>query len=204
MACIGTCAFRQCHALKRPAPVGQRIVIVPGLYDRYRKYQRHDLLGSLLLVNGKPVRSQWVNESTGAREPGERDPHALCRSDRPGIDLAWCAYAHTAYTTHTRCPRIAGNAPLHRDFQWPIPANGLKWIEMDSDFQKYWFTNVKMNTFQFWIHFYSFIKIAWSIFLFKNNISFFYALWILFNSKFWIANAVFQFNWIQLNLIETN
>jgi len=31
--------------------------------------------------------------------------------------------------------------------------NELKWIEMDSDFQKYWFTNVKMNTFQFWMRF---------------------------------------------------
>jgi len=43
--------------------------------------------------------------------------------------------------------------------------NELKWIEMDSDFQKYWFANVKINVFQFWIHFYSFIRIAWSIFL---------------------------------------
>lgn len=34
------------------------VVIVLHLYDRYRKYQRHGLLGSLLLVNGKPVRSQ--------------------------------------------------------------------------------------------------------------------------------------------------
>ena len=30
----------------------------------------------------------------------------------------------------------------------PANENGLKWIEMDSDFQKYWFTNVKMKTFQ--------------------------------------------------------
>ena len=29
-------------------------------------------------------------------------------------------------------------------------------------------------------------------------------LWILFNSKFWIGNAVFQSNCIQLNLIESN
>lgn len=90
-----------------------RVVIVPGLYDRYRKYQRHDLLGSLLLVNGKPVRSQWVNESTGAREPGERvharDPHAPRRSDRPGIDLARRA------CMHTRCPRTVGRPP-NRDF----------------------------------------------------------------------------------------
>jgi len=26
--------------------------------------------------------------------------------------------------------------------------NELKWIEMDSDFSKYWFMNVKMNAFQ--------------------------------------------------------
>ena len=38
-----------------------------------------------------------------------------------------------------------------------------------------------------------------------NNINFFCAqLWILFNSKFWIGNAVFQSNCIQLNLIESN
>ena len=42
----------------------------------------------------------------------------------------------------------------------------------------------------------------------KNNISFFYAHKIivnkLFNSKFWIGNAVFQSNCIQFNLIESN
>lgn len=54
------------------------VIIVSDLYDRYRKYQRHGLLGSLLLVNGKPVRSQWVNESTGAhKQAGAQDPHAL-------------------------------------------------------------------------------------------------------------------------------
>ena len=84
-----------------------------------------------------------------------------------------------------------------------------EWIEMDLDFQKYWVTNVKMNAFQSWMHFYSFTGIAWSISLYafqsKNNISFFCAqLWILFNSKFWIGNAGFQFNCIQLNLIESN
>jgi len=74
-ACAPTMPRFKTSRTRRPC-----VVIVPGLYDRYRKYQRHDLLGSLLLVNGKPVRSQWVNESTGAREPGERvrarDPHA--------------------------------------------------------------------------------------------------------------------------------
>ena len=90
-----------------------------------------------------------------------------------------------------------------------VNENGLKWIEIQI-FQKY-FTNVKMNAFQSWMHFYSFIKIAWSIslsaFQSKNNISFLcttYTLWILFNSKFWIGNAVFQSNCIQLNLIESN
>ena len=46
---------------------------------------------------------------------------------------------------------------------YPANENGLKWIEMDSDFQKYWFTNVKMNAFQSWMHFYSFIEIAFSM-----------------------------------------
>ena len=50
--------------------------------------------------------------------------------------------------------------------------NGLKWIEMDSDFQKYWFTNVKMNAFQcfFWKHFYSFIEIEHISILFNLKI----------------------------------
>ena len=48
---------------------------------------------------------------------------------------------------------------------FPANENRLKWIEMDSDFQKYLFTNVKMNAFQSWMHFYSFIEIAWSIFM---------------------------------------
>jgi len=84
---------------------------------------------------------------------------------------------------------------------------------MNSDFQKYWFTNVKMNAFQSWMHFYSFIVIAWSIslyaFKFKNNISFFCALWIL---QFKILNRKCSFsiqlhpiesNWIQLNPIKS-
>jgi len=48
-------------------------------------------------------------------------------------------------------------------YKFPTNENRLKWIEMDSDFQRYWFTNVKINAFQFWMHFYSFIGIAWSI-----------------------------------------
>jgi len=55
------------------------------------------------------------------------------------------------------------------------------------------------------MHFYLFKEIAYLYaFQFKNNIGFFYALWILFNSKFWIGNAVFHSNYIQLNLIESN
>jgi len=106
---------------------------------------------------------------------------------------------------------------------WPNAQRELKWIEMDSDFQKYEFMNVKMNSFQFWMHFYSFIGIAClfqsknniSIFCMhivnttqfrivkhsffnsvelKNNISNFCATWILLNSIFWIWNAVFQLN----------
>ena len=44
-------------------------------------------------------------------------------------------------------------------YQISIPANenGLKWIKMDSDFQKYRFINVKINPFQSWMHFYSHI-----------------------------------------------
>ena len=84
--------------------------------------------------------------------------------------------------------------------------NRLKWIERWIQiFQKYWFTN-KMNAFQSWMHFYSFIGIGAYPYAFqsKNNVSFFCAFWIHFNSKFWIGNAVFQSNCIQLNLIESN
>jgi len=91
----------------------------------------------------------------------------------------------------------------------PANENGLKWIEMDSDFQKYWFTNVKMNafqSFQSWMHFYLFIEYPLHgaylyAFQFKNNISFFCVLWILFNSKFWIEECSFS---IQLNPIKSN
>jgi len=89
---------------------------------------------------------------------------------------------------------------------------------MDLDFQKYWFTNIKVNAFQSLMHFslmpfYSFIEIAYLYaFQSKNNISFFCAQHThcelfnceLFNSKFWIGNAVFQSNCIQLNPIESN
>jgi len=48
-------------------------------------------------------------------------------------------------------------------WKFSVIENGLKWIEMDSNFQKY--ANIKINPFQSEMHFYSFIKIAWSIFL---------------------------------------
>jgi len=78
-----------------------------------------------------------------------------------------------------------------------------EWIEMDSDFRKYWFTNVKMN----------FSILNAFLFIYRNcieyismpfnlKIIFFCALWILFNLKFWIGNAVFQSNCMRLNLIE--
>ena len=51
-------------------------------------------------------------------------------------------------------------------YKFPTNENRLKWIEMDSDFQRYWFTNVKINAFQFWMQFYSSIGIAWSISLY--------------------------------------
>ena len=94
-------------------------------------------------------------------------------------------------------------------FVHPINENGLKWIEMDLDFQKYWFTNVKMNAFQFWMHFYSFIGIAWSTSMpFNLKIILAFSAHPIhcehFDSKFWIENAVFQSNCIQLNLIESN
>ena len=90
-----------------------------------------------------------------------------------------------------------------RTQQMRMDWNELKWIQIfrniDSRMLKWMFFNA-------WMHFYSFIGIGAYLYTFqsKNNISFFCALWILFNSKFWIANAVFQFNCIQLNSIESN
>lgn len=79
----GQCRSRRRASHTRPCVVVVAVVvIVLYLYDRYRKYQRHGLLGSLLLVNGKPVRSQWVNESTGARECAREIPTHLSRLDR--------------------------------------------------------------------------------------------------------------------------
>jgi len=57
---------------------------------------------------------------------------------------------------------------------YPANENGLNWIKMDSDFQKYGFMllNVKMNPFQFRMHFYR-NCIEHISMLFKNNISIF-------------------------------
>jgi len=54
-----------------------------------------------------------------------------------------------------------------RDKRRAIQQTRMNWneLKLDSDFQKYWFTSVKMNAFQSWMHFYSFIGIARSIFL---------------------------------------
>jgi len=51
----------------------------------------------------------------------------------------------------------------------------IDWNELKC-IQKYWFTNVKMNAFQSWMHFYTFIGIAYLAFQSKNDISFFCAL----------------------------
>ena len=86
----------------------------------------------------------------------------------------------------------------------PANENELKWIEMD--FQKYWFTSVKMNAFQSWMHFYSFIGIAWSISLCLSKIILAFSVHttnIMNTVQFKILNRKFfnpiEPNWIQLN-----
>ena len=91
----------------------------------------------------------------------------------------------------------------------PTNENGLKLIEMDSDFQKYWFTNVKINAFQF--------RMPHFLFIYRNcmkHISMPFSLKIILafsvhnthivnTVQFKIVNKKCNFS-IQLHPIESN
>ena len=63
-----------------------------------------------------------------------------------------------------------------------------EWIEMNSDFQKYWLTNVKMNAFQSWMHFYLCTEIIYrNIIIYRNCVE---HIFMPFNLKIILAFSV--------------